>query len=61
MLTSKKLTPEQINDTMIVRNILRNAMDRYQTTMPRELLHAMDNAVDIADTLMESGFEWVCE
>lgn len=61
MLTSKKLTPEQINDTMIVRNILRNAMDRYQTTMPSELLHAMDNVVDIADTLTESGFEWVCE
>lgn len=61
MLTSKKLTAEQINDTMIVRNILRNAMDRYQTTMPSELLHAMDNAVDIAGTLTEDGFEWVCE
>lgn len=61
MLTSKKLTSEQINDTMIVRNILRNAMDRYQGTLPQELLHAMDNAVDIADTLTESGFEWVCE
>ena len=61
MLTSKKLTAEQINDTMIVRNILRNAMDRYQTTMPSELLHAMDNAVDITGTLTEDGFEWVCE
>lgn len=61
MLTSKKLTPEQINDTMVVRNILRNAMDSYQVTLPQELLHAMDNAVDIADTLTESGFEWVCE
>lgn len=61
MLTSKKLTSEQINDTMIVRGILRNAMDRYQATLPQELLHAMDNVVDIADTLTESGFEWVCE
>ena len=61
MLTSKKLTPEQISDTMIVRNILRNTMDRYQGTLPQELLHAMDNAVDIADTLTEDGFEWVCE
>lgn len=61
MLTSKKLTSEQINDTMIVRGILRNAMDRYQGTLPQELLHAMDNVVDIADTLTESGFEWVCE
>ena len=60
MLTSKKLTPEQINDTMIVRNILRNAMDRYHT-LPGDLLCAMDNAVNIADTLTEDGVEWVCE
>lgn len=60
MLTSKKLTTEQINDVMVVRNILRNAMDRYHT-LPKDLLSAMDNAVDVADTLTEDGVEWVFE
>lgn len=60
MLMRKKLTTEQINDVMVVRNILRNAMDRYPG-LPKDLLSAMDNAVDVADTLTEDGVEWVFE